>query len=561
MSTTSIAHEVTTRRRRAQPPPAERLTFADSLCEQIRAELALTTRIRFPSPRYREDPVAFFREILGVEPWSRQLDIIDAIRSHPRVAVCSGHKVSKSHTAAGIALWYYCSFPDARVVMTSTTSRQVDQILWRELRMMRARSGRCVDCKAADPDGHTIKRPCPHSTLIEGEQGELARTGLKSDDFREVVGFTAREAEAVAGISGRNLLYILDEASGIGDDIFQAIEGNRAGGARLAMFSNGTRNEGEFYEAFYSKSALYKTLRVSSEETPNAVEGREVIAGLATREWIEEKKIEWGENSPLYKVRVKGMHALAEEGKIFSIHAITEAERRWADTAEAGRLYVGVDPAGESGLGDEAAFAIRRGLKCIAIRCFLGLDEHAHFAHVLAFLRSYRLPRETPVVVVDREGSIGTKLFRLMRAYLDDERSPPTVPFDLVGVRASDKAIRQPMLYDRMRDELAANLEMWLRDGGAIPEDARLEKDLHALEYKQAANGRYKVTPKDQLRKILGRSPDRYDALSLSCWEPLSLATSSDVPPSVARAAAAEAEVYTTPNMDPYAGAATWGKR
>jgi phage terminase large subunit len=561
MTTTTIAHEVATRRRRQAAPAAERLTFADALCDRIATELALTTRTRFPSPRYREDPVAFFREVLGVEPWSRQLEIINAIKSHKRVAICSGHKVSKSHTAAGIALWYYCSFDDARVVMTSTTSRQVDQILWRELRMMRARSGRCVDCKRADPDGHTIKRPCPHSTLIEGEQGELARTGLKSDDFREVVGFTAREAEAVAGISGRNLLYILDEASGIGDDIFEAIEGNRAGGARLAMFSNGTRNEGEFYEAFYGKSHLYYTLRVSSEETPNVIEGREVIPGLATREWIEEKKLEWGENSPLYKVRVKGLHALAEEGKIFSVHAITEAERRWADTPEAGRLCIGIDPAGESGTGDEACFAIRRGLKCIAIRAFLGLDEYAHLAHLLAFLRSYRVPRETPVVVIDRDGAVGAKVYKVLREYVDDDKKANHVAFELVGMRTGENAIRQPDVYKQIRDELAANLEMWMRDGGAIPEDARLEKDLHVFHWKQAINNRLRLWPrKDELRKILGRSPDRYDALALSAWEPLSLAESGAVP-SAQPAVAVEATTHARPVHDPYAGAAIWERR
>ena len=148
---------------------------------------------RWPSPRYQSDPVAFFREVLGVEPWEKQVEICEAVRDHKRVAVASGHKVSKSHTDAGIALWFYCSFPDARVVMSSVTSRQVDQILWRELRMMRARSKREID----------------------GDMHELARSGFKAPDFREIVGFTAREAEAVAGISGSNLLYILDEASGI----------------------------------------------------------------------------------------------------------------------------------------------------------------------------------------------------------------------------------------------------------------------------------------------------------------------------------------------------------
>lgn len=548
----SLAGELE-RRRVGRPREAarERARFADSLANEVRVVQLYATRTRFPSPLYQQRPVEFFHEVLGVEPWSKQIEIIEAVRDHNRVAVSSGHKCGKSAVAAGVALWYFCSFTDARVVMTSTTSRQVDQILWRELRMMRARGGRCVACKREDPEGLRIPRPCPHSTLIEGEQGELARTGLKSSDFREIVGFTAREAEAVAGISGRNLLYIIDEASGVSDEIFEAIEGNRAGGARLLMLSNPTRNEGEFHSAFTAKARYYKTLRMSSEETPNVVRGEIVIPGLATRDWIEEKRAEWDEDSPLYRVRVKGEHVTHETGRIFSVHLIGQAEARWSVTPDAGRLYLGVDPAGESGKGDESVFAPRRGLKLLGLHGRRGLNAEQHVTAIVRLLGELRLPREMPVVVVDREGPIGVPVFRLLADYL--EANPDS--FELVGVRASDRAMRQPYIYDRVRDELAANLEAWFRDGGAIVEDARLAAELHALEWREAVNGRLKLTPKDALRKALGHSPDRFDALALATWEPLSLRDA-------ARAAAVESDdtqLYEPERtIDPYAAGEAW---
>lgn len=531
--------------------------MAGSLAELVLHESTLASRIRFPSPYYQTKPVEFFRNVLGVEPWTKQVEIIEAIRDYPRVAVCAGHKVSKSHTAAGASLWYYCSFTDARVIMSSTTARQVDQILWRELRMMRARSGRCVECKLADPEAFRIRRPCPHSTLIEGEQGELARTGLKSDDFREIVGFTARQAEAVAGISGGNILYILDEASGIPDEIFEAVEGNRAGGAKALLLGNGTRNEGEFYEAFNSKSHLYKTIRVSSEESPNVVAKRVVIPGLATCEWIEEKKIEWGEDSPLYQVRVKGQHATHEEGRIFSLHKIEQSEQRWEETPDAGRLFIGIDPAGASGTGDEFCFAPRRGFKLLALRAFRGLNEEQALVQLILLINEFGLKRETPVVVVDREGEIGNKLAIKLREY--SGKHPAA--FEVSTVRASDRAVRAAHIYDRIRDELAANLEQWMRDGGAIVEDAKLEKELHSLQWKQHVNGRIKLhPPKEQLKKILGRSPDRFDALALSTWESLSLRDDQDLPEGV-RQLAAQESAYAPTTMDPYEGAAAWEGR
>lgn len=544
-ATPTVEQEAT--QRRWQRAKRVHTTFDDDLGLGLEKQLERTLHVQFPNPKYALDPAGFFREILGVEPWSRQIEILEAIRDHDRVAVCSGHKVSKSHSAAGTALWFYCSFPDARVVLTSTTARQVEQILWRELRMLRARSGRCVACKREDPEGIRIKRPCPHSAIIEGEQGDLARTGLKAPDFREVVGFTAKEAEAVAGISGLNLLYIADEASGIDNTIFEAIDGNRAGGAKLLMFSQGTRNEGEFFEAFASKQRFYHTMRISSATTPNYLEQRIVIPGLATYDWVEEKKQEWGEDSALYKIRVLGEHATFEDAKIFSVHAIGEAERRWYDTPDTGRLFIGLDPAGESGIGDETCFCMRRGFKQLALRVQRGLNDEQHLVALLLLLKEFRLPNETPVVVLDRDGPIGSSLSGRLRSYLELH----TAEFELVNVRGSDKAIRQPQLYDRVRDELAANLEQWMRTGGIL-EDAKLARELHCVEWKQHINGRLKLTPKDNIRKYLGRSPDRFDATALSVWEPLSLQGELPTP---AVAAATEREIPNAARtFDPYAG-------
>lgn len=521
----------------------ERKTAAGVLLESLLVQIQRTTTLHFPSKKYQLDPVAFAREVLGVEPWSKQVEILEAVRDHKRVAVKSGHKVSKSHSAAIVALWFYCSFEDARVIMTSTTARQVDKILWRELRMLKARSGRCCACKAAD----LAPIPCEHSAVIDGVIGDLARTGLISEDFREIVGFTASEAEAVAGISGKNLLYIVDEASGVDDAIFEAIEGNRAGGARVVMFSNPTRTAGTFFEAFNASKRFWHCITISSEETPNVVEGRDIIPGLATREWVEEKKEEWGEDSALYKVRVKGEFATREDGKAFPLHTIETSEARWHDMPAdpEGRLFLGLDPAGATGQGDESAFSLRRGYKQIALFVLRGLRAEGHLVHVLSTLARYKREGEVPVVVIDREGNIGAELFGSMRNFTEAHKGV----FELVGLRASDKARRNPLIYDRMRDELAANLEAWMREGGAIIEDTKLSSEMHELEWKQHITGKLKITPKDAIKKKLGRSPDRYDATALSVWEPLDL---QDEAP---RGAASSSDDEYGVLLDPYAGA------
>ena len=550
--------------RRRIRPKGERLTFVLDACQLIDQVLEDLTSIRWPSPKYREDPIGFFRDILGIEPWSKQREVLESIRDNPRTSWKAGHRVSKSNTAGGAALWFYSSFEDARVVMTAPVARQVDDILWRETRMMVRRAGKCVKCRAEDPEDLRIPRPCPHSARIDGELGDKAKTGLVSDNFREIKGYTAKDVEAITGTAGQNLAFFVDESSGVSDAIFEGLEGNRAGWSeagtgvvRLILMGNPTKTSGEFFESHHNekKSEHYHCITTSSEESPNVVAGKEVIPGLATKDWVDEKRAMWGEDSALYKVRVKGEFALDEDGKIFSVHAIKEAEDRWEETEASGRLYIGVDPAGESGTGDEAGYSARRGLKQLALQAARGQSEAEHLVQVLGLIAVHGLPRETPVVVLDREGAVGAKVHAHFLEYLEKHRDE----FELVGIRASDKAKRQPQIYDRMRDELVANFEAWVRDGGAILTDTKLAAEMHIFEWEQHINGRLKLVPrKKELRKkdSLGRSPDRFDATTLSCWEPLALRAGDDLPPSLRDRGTDDGFAEST--LDPYAGQDAW---
>src|SRR6188768_3692654 len=76
------------------------------------------------------NPVGFARDILGINPWSKQRAILESVASHQRVACASGHKCGKSTALAILALWFYCSYPGARVVLTAVTDNQVNGIIW-----------------------------------------------------------------------------------------------------------------------------------------------------------------------------------------------------------------------------------------------------------------------------------------------------------------------------------------------------------------------------------------------------------------------------------------------
>lgn len=496
----------------------------DVFSRRMHAELKQVRHVTWPCVEFQDDPDRFVRQILGQDPWVKQSEMMQRIRDNPRFACRSGHRVGKSYSIAWIMLWLYSCWPNARVFFTNSTERQVDAVNWVEVRRAIAGSGVCLECKRKNKTlkaAEQVMAPCPHSAKIEGKCSDRAKGGLHSDDFREITGFTAKDAESTAGLAGENIFFIVDEASGVAQQIFIALEGNRAGGAKLALFGNPTRNEGEFYEAFYSKSKVYGEglMTIASTESPNVVQGREVIKGLATREWCEEMAEIWGKDDPLYKMRVLGVHVIGEDGRLIPLSVIADAHERWLSETAEGQLYIGLDVAGPEGSGDESVFAPRRGQKIIELRARRGLDDDAHLAELLEIIAVHGKKGEVAIVNVDSDGGIGAGLVGRLRQY---EATNPGV-LKVYAIRGSSNALRQPRIYDRLRDEVGANFAFWIRHGGAIPHDPKLEKELHVLELKvkllPTKGERTKLIAKDILKKLLGRSPDRFDACALAAWD------------------------------------------
>ena len=529
-------------------PRRERTPFGAlaAVCERV-AEAG--TGFRWPSRRYQRNPVGFCREVLGFEPWERQVEILEAARDNRNVTVRSGHKVGKSTVVAALALWFFCSFERACVPLCAVKASQIDDAVWKEVRRLHR------DAKVP----------------IGGELNLTSRAGLRdTSDDRRVWGITAQSSEGAAGISGPNVLLICDEASGIHDKFFEVVGSSLAGSGgtvRKIYIGNPTRTVGEFWKSHNTNKALFKCIQVSSETTPNAL-GTGVVPGLAGPEWIAERKLEYGENSPEYAIRVKGEFATGFDGKICTAELLDMAETAYDLVPFEGPLSVGVDPAGDSTAGDATGIATRRGLKVSQVTREYGLSPDAIVVRVVDTVRENRLPREVavPRVVLDAEGPIGAEVQQKLEAHL---RAHPG-EFELVPVRAS-KPRWGSQRYDLVRDEVHGQTRDFLHAGGAIPTIANLRADLGAPEFHEVLcrdkRRRLSATPKKELRKMLGRSPDEGDACMLSIYGWQSATGELDEEHDLAAAqntrAAAVAqdlddELSEGGAFDPYAGASLW---
>ena len=466
-----------------------------------------------PVERYRNDIAAFAWDAFGIRLWSKQVEIAIALLTNRRVAVKSGHKIGKSIFLAVVAWWWVHVNPKGKVIMTSASGRQVTTILWMEIKKL-------WRLHKALKSPFDFPRPA-----------KLPGTGVEYEDGRTIMGFTTDDPERMAGTSGAQLLYLLDEASGIGEDIHTTCEGNCAAGGinTILMTSNPTQVSGTFFDAFNRAKSDWKTFTVSSEETPNAVTGTVVIEGLASREWIEKRKRAWGVDSPRYAVRVKGDFPLQGDDTVFPLGVIDTAQARWFKEAapDSDDIAVPVDEPGgpiDAGLDvarfgdDESVLVFRRGWWMGRAHVVSGLDTQALAAWFIGIAkRTY--PAQRVRVKVDGTG-VGAGVVDALRRAVNEGAKWLTVVDVVSSAASSDDE------YLNCRAQMAFHARKWLETVGAVPEDLELEGELVAVKYKFTPKGQIQIESKDDLRKRLGRSPDRADALVLAAWD----VPGSDVP-------------------------------
>lgn len=70
--------------------------------------------------------------------------------------------------------------------------------------------------------------------------------------------------------------------------------------------------------------------------------------------------------------------------------------------------------------------------------------------------------------------------------------------------------------YENIRAEMYFKLKEWGENGGAMPEEPGLREELAAIRYKYSKNGRLMLTSKEEIKEMLGRSPDLADGLALT---------------------------------------------
>jgi hypothetical protein len=495
---------------------------------------------------YPGDPVAYARNVLGVTLSPDQETILKHLLIPPcRVMVPSAHDTGKTFCAAVATNWWYDSFNPGVVITTAPTKRDVEDLLWAEVRMQRQRAGLPLD--------------------FIGPSAPEMRTS--EDHYAK--GFTAVKGESFAGRHRERMLFIKDEATGV-DSIYwittKTMFDPGLGHAELNIYNPTDSTSAAYHWENASEpdgTPRYHVFRLSALNHPNVLadlrgEPRP-IPGAVNRAMVDEWVVDWCEPVPA-ESRVgtdiewpPGSGKWYKPGPIFQCRALGV----WPDTG--------------TGVWSDALFAacLDRACPPVPVRLLpeVGCDTatgkgddsitiHARWGDISLHHESANTM--DPAKVYGSLKVVCRNLADLVNAYRERGGEPVT-PQDIkikidddgtgnaivaflrrdgyccAPVGAGWKALHSEE-YPRMRDELWFQVAGRARLGGlylggfpaarrfglsGLDDGARrrIKQQLMAPAWDMDVRGRRRVERKEVTKAKIGRSPDDANGLNLAYLE------------------------------------------
>lgn len=249
-----------------------------------------------PEP-YRLDPLRYIRDKLGWEPWAGQdghpgqVEIIDAYRiaickQMERLAIGNGEDITpifykpgemirnwirvesanntgKTRCASGLVNHFFDCFAPSITYSFAPSWAQVHDLLWKEIKATRANKGlpgRVLDLRLERSDEHFA---------LGKATSDAGGAGL----------------ERAQGQHAPYLLMVLDEAEGVAEYIYRAVDNMTSGGVVIVLLlANPKTRSSEFYKRRTRDNVI--NFRLNSIYHPNVVENREIIPGAIRRDAI-----------------------------------------------------------------------------------------------------------------------------------------------------------------------------------------------------------------------------------------------------------------------------------
>lgn len=424
-------------------------------------------------------------------------EIFEAVeQGHRKILIRSCNGAGKTTALASLCLWKLSQFENSIVLTTGPSWTQVTRSLWGE-----------------------IRRLAKDSELFPSK--DIAQTQIKLDDKHFAIGISPTAPENAQGYHAKHMLIAVDEATGVDREIVDALMGNATSGdAQIIMIYNPINPSSFPFDA--EMKGNWKLITISAFDHPNVIEGRELVPGAITREWIEDRLEEWSyeieapvapDDTALYvpwldKWFKKTFNIAAricgewppDGGEGFIDLALIRRSRTLPACPGVRSLGVDVARSGE----DRTVFAFFDGNQQLPFQTFYGKDL------MRTANRIQELYKEGwTTITIDDTGVGGGVTDRLRELGIE---------VNAVNFAASARGFVHRKQCVNTRAEMYFVLEEELRKEQVIlTNDNELDQELMSVRlHFDESTAAYQLEPKDRLTRRIGRSPDKADATVLA---------------------------------------------
>lgn len=451
----------------------------------------------------QKDPMVFFDSVLWCSYWSKQSEIITAVRDNQRVTVKSCFGVWKTYICARIALWFQFAYSDSIVITTAPTHRQIENVLWRELRSAYKKSKIPLGWK-------------------------MNKTKFEIDERWYMLGLSSDEESNFQWFHSLNQLNIADEAGGINTRSLEALEALMTGEwTKLLYIGNPIIAMGGFYDAF-SDDSYYK-ISISVFDTPNFTKNKianvadlkkltkeEVLAlplvypELVTPMWAWDKIWRWGEDTAIFQSKVMAIFPDEGDDTLIRLSWIEQALSKEWDNEEwmkrTRRNCIGIDVA-RFWWDTTVLVAMDNGKMFDNMISYKGKDTMVTVWHAIAMFNELGFNKEFDYFIIDDTGVGGGVTDRLKE-----------LGYNCIPVNNASSANDKETFRD-IKAEIYWMLRQAFIDGKIqIFDRERLIKDISNIKYEYTSKGQIYIKSKKDMKREGLDSPDFSDALALAFY-------------------------------------------
>lgn len=483
------------------------------------AILAHTPSTAIAPERYQRDPIAWMHDRLHIpvehirwsqlpayrrHTWDGDPDplakALEGLAAWKDVGVESGTATGKTIIlGAAATLWFLDCFPEALVVTGAPKEKQLELHLWKEIGRFWPRF------QAYRPAARLL-----HLELRMVPRADLSGfAGWQAVGFPVGVGASEESATKAQGFHAEHMLIITEETPGIHNATMTAFEQTSQAphNLRLAL-GNPDHAQDELHRFCVSPGIV--AVRISALDHPNVVlDDPNYIPGAVSRQKIDQRRAKYGDDSPLFQSRVRGICPTDATDSLIKFSWCVAARDRLdlADLELLGPEALGVDVA-NSEEGDKGALARGRGARLLSVRSFACPDANA-FA------------RDRIAVEIGPDldaGSVGVDGVGVGAGSVNELKRLGHMVQCLLGGAGAVAIPEQEEQFLNLRSQMWWQMRLDLQHGRiGLPDDEELFADLTLPKW-GLQKGKIVVQSKDELKKKLGRSPDKGDAAVYWNW-------------------------------------------